>query len=216
MDDPGSVRNAQGRRDLNGDVEGLTRGEPGRGEPSPEGLSLDVLHSDVVLAFARLIERIDRADVRMIEGGRGAGFLLEAENASAITREVRRKKLQRDLAPKPQLGREPHLTHASGADEGDDFVRAEPCARLEGHVLADYTRARLGRSAERRRLVWRSLGEPIRWPKARIERSMSPPGAFRTGTSVGAAARYEHELLGTGRPHVPWLQVRWSLADGER
>jgi hypothetical protein len=182
MDDPGSVRNAQGRRDLNGDVEGLTRGEPGRGEPSPEGLSLDVLHSDVVLAFARLIERIDRADVRMIEGGRGAGFLLEAENASGITREVRGKKLQRDLAPKPQLGREPHLAHPSCTDEGDDFVRAEPCARLEGHVLADYTRARLGRSAERRRLVWRSLGDRFGGQGARIE-----PGRCRRPVPSGRA-----------------------------
>jgi hypothetical protein len=93
-----------------------------------------------VLAFARLIERLDRADVRMIEGGRGAGFLLEAENASGITREVRGKKLQRDLAPKPQLGREPHLAHASCTDEGDDFVRAEPWVRLEPHLVADYKR----------------------------------------------------------------------------
>ena len=54
MDDPGGVRGAQRGRDLNGDVERLTQREAGRGEPLPEGLPLDVLHRDVVLAVARL------------------------------------------------------------------------------------------------------------------------------------------------------------------
>ena len=130
MDDPGGVRGAQGGRHLNGDVERLTEREPRRGEPLPEGLPLDVLHRDVVLALAGLIERVDRADVRVIERRRGSGLLLEALDAGGIAREVGGQELQRDLAPEAQLGREPHLAHASRTDEGDDFVRAEPCARL--------------------------------------------------------------------------------------
>ena len=54
VDDPGRVRDAQGGRHLNGDVERLTQRELRRGEPLPEGLPLDVLHRDVVLALARL------------------------------------------------------------------------------------------------------------------------------------------------------------------
>jgi len=66
----------------------------------------------------------------VIERRRGARFLLEAENASGIAGEVRGEKLQGDFAPEPQLGREPDLTHPSRSDEGDDLVRAEPCAGL--------------------------------------------------------------------------------------
>ena len=42
----------------------------------------------------------------------------------------RGQELQGDLAAEAQLGGEPHLAHASRTDEGDDFVGAEPCARL--------------------------------------------------------------------------------------
>jgi hypothetical protein len=130
VDDPRGMRDAQRRGDLNGDVKGLTHGEPRRGESSPKGLSLDVLHRDVVLALARLVQRVNRADVRVIERGRSAGLLLEAQDAAGIAHEFGGQELQGHLAPEAQLGREPHLAHASSTDEGDDFVRADPCARL--------------------------------------------------------------------------------------
>ena len=56
-------------------------GQPRRREPLPERLALDVLHRDVVLAFAGLTERVDGADVRVVERGGGPGLLLEPLNA---------------------------------------------------------------------------------------------------------------------------------------
>ena len=35
--------------------------------------------------------------------------------------------------------------------QGDDFVRTEPCTRLQGHVFADYTRNEQANPAEFRR-----------------------------------------------------------------
>jgi hypothetical protein len=100
VNDPGGVRDAQGRRDLDGDLGCLTEREPRRRESLPEGLALDVLHRDVVLALARLPERVDCADVWVIEGGRGPSLLLEALNAIGIAREVGRQELQGHLPPK--------------------------------------------------------------------------------------------------------------------
>jgi hypothetical protein len=98
--------------------------------PPTQRFALAVLHRDVVLAIARLAERVDRADVRVVERGRRPCFLLESLDADGIAREIGRQELEGHLAPKPQLRGEPHLAHASRAYEGDDFVRAEPCARV--------------------------------------------------------------------------------------
>ena len=80
------------------------------------GVPLDVLYRDVVLAVARLIKRVNGADVRVIERRRGAGLLFETLDASGIAGEVAGQELQGHLAPQPQLGGEPHFTHASGSD----------------------------------------------------------------------------------------------------
>ena len=80
---PDGVRGAQRGSNLDRDVECLADRQPCRGEPLPERLALDVLHRDVVLAVAGLAERVDRADVRVIEGGCGSRLLLEALDARA-------------------------------------------------------------------------------------------------------------------------------------
>jgi hypothetical protein len=90
-----------------------------------------------VLALARLPERVNRADVRVIECGGSAGLLLEAEDAGAIPRQVRRQELERNLAPEAQLGGEPHFAHASGTEQGEDLVWTELRTRPQGHVFAD-------------------------------------------------------------------------------
>jgi hypothetical protein len=73
---------------------------------------------------------VDGADVRVIEGRCGPRLLLEALDADGVAGEIGRQDLQCDLPSEAQLRREPHLAHPSGTDERDDFVRAEPCARL--------------------------------------------------------------------------------------
>jgi hypothetical protein len=52
-----------------------------------------------------------------------------------ITRQLRCEHLHGDLAVKARIPGLIHLADASHADEGEDFVRAEPCARLQNYYL---------------------------------------------------------------------------------
>ena len=74
-----------------------------------------------------------RADVRVVERGRGARLLLEPLDAERVAREVGWQDLQRDLAPEAHLGREPHLAHAARAEGAHDLVGVQPRAGTEGH-----------------------------------------------------------------------------------
>jgi hypothetical protein len=82
----------------------------------------------------------------------GAGFL--------PARELQRQNLQRDVAAQRQVPRTQDLAHASGAEDADDFVRADARTgrqrRHEGFILAPVrisqanTRAHLGDFIRRR------------------------------------------------------------------
>ena len=67
-------------------------------EPLAERLPFDVLHRDVVLAVSGLAERVDRADVGVVEGGGRARFLLEALDAERVAGQVGGKTLERPCA----------------------------------------------------------------------------------------------------------------------
>ena len=130
VNDASGVCGGQRGGHLDSDVERLTHRQPGRAEPSSEGLALHVLHRDVVLVLVGLTERVDRADVGVIQRGRAPRFLLEPQQTGGIPGQIGGEELEGHLAAKAQLRGEPDLAHASRSDEGDDFVRAEPCARL--------------------------------------------------------------------------------------
>ena len=62
----------------------------------PQRLALDVLHRDELLAVRRFAERVDGADVRMIERGGGTRLLPEPRDAVRVSRQVRAQNLERD------------------------------------------------------------------------------------------------------------------------
>src|SRR5215203_7062486 len=103
-----------------------SRAEARGREPPPEGLSLDVLHRDVLLTLAGLAEREDRADVRVVERGGRTRLLFEPLHARRITREVCGKDLHGDVAAETCLSREPHVPHPSRAELADDLVGVQP------------------------------------------------------------------------------------------
>src|SRR5687767_9317887 len=81
MSDAAGVGRGQGGGDLDDDLEDFADREvPGR-EALPQRLPLHVLHRDVVLAVARLAERQDSADVRMVQRRGSSGLLVEAAHA---------------------------------------------------------------------------------------------------------------------------------------
>jgi hypothetical protein len=130
VDDALLVGGGEAGRDLDGVVHGLAHGQRGVSEQLPERLSFQELEHDVGAAVvAARVE--DRDQVRVVEGARGSGFLLEAADAVGVARHLRPKNLDRHLAAEPLVPRPVHLAHPAGAERGQHLVRPETCARPE-------------------------------------------------------------------------------------
>ncbi len=65
---------------------------------------------------------MDRADVRVVQGGRSLGFPLETAEGLRIVGELVGKELQGDVATELQVFRLIHQTHAPTADLAEDAV----------------------------------------------------------------------------------------------
>ena len=83
MNDPALVRFLQGVRNLVGDVARLFDGNGSKCDPLSERLSLDELENEVVRAL-RLLQPVDRGNVRMVQRGQYLGFSLETRESLRI------------------------------------------------------------------------------------------------------------------------------------
>ena len=125
------MRGCQGARDLLAVSEGLGEREPiARDEPI-ERLSRHVLHHEK-LDPGVAHDIVQRDDVRMIEGRRGARFLQEASLPIPI-RQLVSEHFDRDGAVQPHVTGSIHFSHSPGAKQGFDFVRSQSSSRGEGH-----------------------------------------------------------------------------------
>ena len=77
-------------------------------------------------------QSMDDCDVRMIQRGQHLGFAVEARKPLRIAGEGLWQNLDRDLALQLRVARAIDLAHATGAERGQDFVRAEARAGCEG------------------------------------------------------------------------------------
>jgi hypothetical protein len=73
----------------------------------------------------RLLDAIDRTDMRMIEGREQAGFTLEPGETVGIRRKRRRQNLDRDVPSQLRVLRAIDLPHAAFANPRRDHVRPE-------------------------------------------------------------------------------------------
>ena len=64
----------------------------------------------------------------MVQHARGLCLVLESPQPIRILRVLREKDLDGHMAAQPGVERSPDLTHAAGADERDQLVRAEALA----------------------------------------------------------------------------------------
>lgn len=76
---------------------------------------LQQLHGDEVLAF-RFIDLVNRANVRMIERGRGEGFSLEPFAGSRVVSHLCRQELQRNMAVQLEVFGFVHHTHPAATE----------------------------------------------------------------------------------------------------
>ena len=124
MDDVRAVRSRQSVGDLDPNLDRLPDRKGASLQPVGQRLPVEVLHhQEVDLAGAADI--VDRADMRMIERGDRARFLLEATAAFGIGGQARRQDLDGDRAAKARVARLVNLAHPPGTDRRDDEVGAE-------------------------------------------------------------------------------------------
>src|SRR5260370_38767737 len=82
---------------------------------------------------------MERADVRMIQAGDGASFLLETRRVLAL------QLFDRDYAVKTRVTCLPNLAHSAGTDGRKDFIRSQSSPRGERHMIGS---AKFSRSKE--------------------------------------------------------------------
>src|SRR5262249_19624819 len=75
---------------------------------------------------------VEGADVRMVQGGDGARFALEALTRLPVDGKVWRQHLDRDLAAKARVLGAVDLAHASGAHAPFDSTRTDPSSFAVG------------------------------------------------------------------------------------
>jgi hypothetical protein len=128
--DPAVVRGCEAAGDLHAVSHGFRRRKrASRPETDAEGLALEQLCDDEVRR-ALGADIVNGENVRMIQRGDRTRLALETCQRVDAARDGR-EDLDRDVAGEPGIVGAVDFTHAAGAKGAADFIRAEPCARLE-------------------------------------------------------------------------------------
>jgi hypothetical protein len=96
-----------------------------------ECLALQQLHGNEVLTV-RFVNLVNRADIRMVEGGRSEGFSLEAFAGRRVVLHFGRKEFQRDMPVQLEVFGFINYTHPAAVE-----LRENPIVRngLANHAL---------------------------------------------------------------------------------
>jgi hypothetical protein len=106
---------------LGGHVHELRGVESPASDQVRQRLALEQLHHDEVLPLV-LVDGVDGADVRVVEGGGRPRLALEALERLRVAPEIGRQELQRDPATQLRVLRLVDHAHAPAAERPDDFV----------------------------------------------------------------------------------------------
>jgi hypothetical protein len=148
VDEAGRVRGRQPVGHADQKVDDLApRARPGP-RPCLERATVDKL-CDEVLAAIHLADVVDRKDMRVIERRERMRFALEAGQPIGVRGEQRRQDFDRHLARQLRVAREIDLAHAAGAQDIDDFVRAEAIAAVQRTARQLVDDWRLGKAPRR-------------------------------------------------------------------
>ena len=133
MDDPGAVRPGQGVCNGERHPEHFRQRQTGPKQRA-QSLTVYVLHDDEVSAVDR-DDVVDGGDVRVIEGGGGAGLLQKALAPALVGPIAGVKELDGHVPAKPGVAGPVHLSHATRAHESEDLVGAQARSRCYRHGL---------------------------------------------------------------------------------
>jgi hypothetical protein len=125
MDDAALVSGIERVGDLARDLQGVIhRQRAVDGQAMGQCAALHELEDERAEAIA-FLDAMDRRNARMIERGEDSGFAIEAGQTIGVSGERLWQDLEGDVAVQPRVAGAIDLTHATGADRLDYFVRTE-------------------------------------------------------------------------------------------
>ena len=122
--------------DLNRQIQQIFQFHGAAGDGVLQRLAVQKLHGDERLPF-RLADIVNRADVGMVQGGRGLRFSLETRQRLRVFRDVVRQEFQRDKTVQAGILGFVHHAHASAAEAFYDAIVGEGLREeriVAGHV----------------------------------------------------------------------------------
>jgi hypothetical protein len=125
-----TVRVIERLGDLNRKMDDVANRQRSPLEPGGQRLPFDVLHHQEG-SVAVPADVVERADVRMVQGGDGACFVLEADLVHRGQRRVHH--FDGDGAVETGVARPVDFAHPASSDRRGDFIRAELLAGRERH-----------------------------------------------------------------------------------
>ena len=130
MRDPLRVRGCERLGDLPGNAQQLLHRQRPLAQTGGERLAFHVLHDQVCGAIL-LADVVQAANVRMIQGGRGASFAFEAVAEVVLLGQLPPHQLDGHGAAQSCIAGTIDFSHSAGAESRLDFVRAQPHAGLQ-------------------------------------------------------------------------------------
>lgn len=124
MSNPFLVGGCEPRCDLLREVNRLTLRQRAIVEQLAEFFAFEKFGNDEWRSFVGT-DVVDGEDIRVVERGGGAGFLLKAQQAIGITGERGRKHLDRHIAVKSGVACSIDFTHPTRAEFDDDFIMGD-------------------------------------------------------------------------------------------
>ena len=149
VDDVFPMRRRQRVGQRNRDVEEARQREPVLRNLLVERAPLDELHRHEgnIIVF---LDGENGDDVRVVECGDGPGFPSEARQTVCVSREGRRKNLQRHITIQFRVTRAVDLAHSTSAEQRQNPAAAElPSDHGRGRVFNHHLRRRLSKSPDR-------------------------------------------------------------------
>jgi hypothetical protein len=142
MQDAALMSERKRRSDLPGYEQRLGHRHWTAADPGTERLSVDVFHDNEPTPID-IADFINRHDVRVVERGSGACFLLESSDAFRIDAESPRQNLQSDLPAELEILGEIDMAHAAGAKKFQEAVMTDLGLNWLGPVGDDHAAGRL-------------------------------------------------------------------------
>jgi len=141
MDDALGMGHGKRLRDGQANLTGFAPRNSRLTQTLTDGLSLQQLHHGEAHALG-VANIVNRQDVGMRQRRDGLGFALETQQRVGVLGELFRENLDGYIALQAEVARAVDFTHASGANRGKNFIRAEASTGRENHGFANLARIR--------------------------------------------------------------------------